>query len=49
MPMAPSREGPGYSIQRGEDAPPRVASTLEGPGYSITREEPVELAETPGR
>jgi hypothetical protein len=41
-------QGPGYSIQRGEDAPPQVASTLEGPGYSITRQEPQPSAETPG-
>ena len=45
-------QGPGYSIQRGEDAPPRVASTLEGPGYSITRlpitrQEPADGTETP--
>jgi uncharacterized Zn-binding protein involved in type VI secretion len=30
-------QGPGYSIQRADSAPPAVA-TLEGPGYSITRE-----------
>ena len=40
-------QGPGYSIQRGEDAPPQIASTLEGPGYSITRQEPAERPETP--
>ncbi|HEU5134672.1 MAG TPA: hypothetical protein VFU13_05970 [Steroidobacteraceae bacterium] len=40
-------QGPGYSIQRGEDAPPQAASTLEGPGYSITRQEPAEREETP--
>jgi len=31
-------QGPGYSIQRGDAAPPPVANTLEGPGYSITRQ-----------
>ena len=35
-------QGPGYSIQRGDAAPPAVAGTLEGPGYSITREEPAQ-------
>jgi len=37
---APLAEGPGYSITRGEAAPPAAAPTLEGPGYSITRHEP---------
>jgi len=41
-------QGPGYSIHRGEDAPPQVVSTLEGPGYSITRQDPAESAESPG-
>ena len=40
-------QGPGYSIQRGADAPPPVASNLEGPGYSITREESAPRQETP--
>jgi len=31
-------QGPGYSIERGEDTAP-AASTIEGPGYSITRQE----------
>jgi len=39
-------EGPGYSIQRADAAPPPAAS-LEGPGYSITRQEPAKRQETP--
>jgi hypothetical protein len=39
-------QGPGYSIQRGDAAPP-AASTLEGPGYSITRQEPAKREATP--
>lgn len=40
-------QGPGYSIQRGEESPP-VANTLEGPGYSITRGETARRPETAG-
>ena len=42
-------QGPGYSIHRGEDAPPSTASNLEGPGYSITRQEPAPGAEASGQ
>jgi hypothetical protein len=38
-------QGPGYSIQRGDAAPPPVAATMEGPGYSITRPEPAQHEE----
>jgi len=41
-------QGPGYNIQRGDDALPAVASTLEGPGYSITREDSAKREEAPG-
>ncbi|HEU4778413.1 MAG TPA: hypothetical protein VFS58_00885 [Steroidobacteraceae bacterium] len=41
-------QGPGYSIERGAEAPSPMASTLEGPGYSITRQQPERRQDPPG-